>query len=468
MKNIKIHPRIINIIAELYQGDRTNLILNGVTRGIVEIGSGIKQGCNLSALLFVVLMNCIIEKILGIGCGFEDENFVIPALCYMDDALLLAQSREKAIQLLRVFRETSSNCGLELNPKKCKIMVVNDKKKEPPINEMEHVNQFVYLGIKINQGMKWYREQIKDMVKKAERMVNMLYSVMGRSCNRLLIGKTYWKGMALPNFMYGQEVITFTKSTLDQFQIVENRAYRMILQLPRYTPVEFLRGEIGATTFKYRDIKNKLLYLQSILKSENNKLLKKMVIEDMEEEGTIWIKTVKSYLNNMALRTDDLLIMTANQLRSVIDKKDSSEWREAMIEKSSLNIYRKFKTEIEEVKYFRNGFKWELMINARANTLKLGWRDWGLEEEKICKMCRGGIEDLRHFLLECPKLEPIRNKYLELQRPRMEDELDIIGIILLLKGKPNYLQTQKYLDMIWDIWRQRTKICEQLENNTDS
>ena len=35
---------------------------------------------------------------------------------------------------------------------------------------------------------------------------------------------------------------------IDQMQRVENKAYRTILNLPLYTAVEFLRGEIGSSS----------------------------------------------------------------------------------------------------------------------------------------------------------------------------------------------------------------------------
>lgn len=69
------------------------------------------------------------------------------------------------------------------------------------------------------------------MIDKANKMSNVLYSVLGRSCNRMLIGKTFWKGMALPYFLYGQEAILYNKGQIQKLQLTENKAFRTILQV---------------------------------------------------------------------------------------------------------------------------------------------------------------------------------------------------------------------------------------------
>ena len=69
----------------------------------------------------------------------------------------------------------------------------------------------------------------------------MIMSVIGRSANKILIGKTYWKSVALPEIMYGAEILSYTKSELGDIQRAENYAYRQMLGAPRYTPVCTLR-----------------------------------------------------------------------------------------------------------------------------------------------------------------------------------------------------------------------------------
>ena len=52
LKQMKIHPNIIEIVFKVYHKDKTNLILNGKNYAEMDISNGIRQGCNCSALIF--------------------------------------------------------------------------------------------------------------------------------------------------------------------------------------------------------------------------------------------------------------------------------------------------------------------------------------------------------------------------------------------------------------------------------
>ena len=52
------------------------------------------------------------------------------------------------------------------------------------------------------------------------------FTVLGNAVNCLLIGKTFWKGIILPNIQYGDDIIPFNVSELDKIQSIENKAYR--------------------------------------------------------------------------------------------------------------------------------------------------------------------------------------------------------------------------------------------------
>ena len=66
------------------------------------------------------------------------------------------------------------------------------------------------------------------------------------------------------------------------------------------------------------------------------------------------------------------------------------------------------------------------MMQARSNTLDLGWRNRNSNSDKICKLCNLEIETLTHFLLNCHKLHDIRNSYAPLQLPQPEGNLELL------------------------------------------
>lgn len=53
--------------------------------------------------------------------------------------------------------------------------------------------------------------------------------MVAKSYPKVVIGKTYWKSIALPAILYGKNLSDFTKEELMKLQRVENRAYRQII-----------------------------------------------------------------------------------------------------------------------------------------------------------------------------------------------------------------------------------------------
>ena len=126
----------------------------------------------------------------------------------------------------------------------------------------------------------------------------------------MLIGKTFWKGAVLPNILYGSDVINYNASELSNIQVIENKAYRLILQVPHCTANSFLRGEIGASSSKARDMKNKILFLRHCYQPNTNSLLREIITKDFERELTPFIKTVKGYLKELKLLISDVLFLS--------------------------------------------------------------------------------------------------------------------------------------------------------------
>ena len=56
------------------------------------------------------------------------------------------------------------------------------------------------------------------IIEKAKRMANLIYSVVAKSCAKLMIGKVYWKSIVLPMILYGENIIDFTNQKIQQLQ----------------------------------------------------------------------------------------------------------------------------------------------------------------------------------------------------------------------------------------------------------
>ena len=80
LQEYRVDPMIVNLIKQIYTNDSTTLYLNTQKVIDIEITSGIRQGCNMSALLFILVTYKIIEDIDKFNKGYNDEQFKILSL----------------------------------------------------------------------------------------------------------------------------------------------------------------------------------------------------------------------------------------------------------------------------------------------------------------------------------------------------------------------------------------------------
>ena len=472
LQEYKIHPKLINLIANIYSCDSTRLYLENQFLAEIEISSGIRQGCNLSGLLFIMVTYKIIEKIDELKLGFSNDNLKIGSLFYMDDALLMANSPKEAYTIINKIGFISSKYGLELNKGKCQIMIYNKKSDINYLCEnredgrkifegIELVDKLKYSGVLIDDKRGLFKSQKERIFNEAIKFRNQLFSVLGNCCNRLLFGKTYWKGLILPNLLYGNDVITFNKNELERLQKHDNAAYRIMLQLPIYTARSFLRGEVGASSAIARDMKSKIAFLIHV-KNNGNEILKHIIEEELVTPKMKWTKKVREYLNILDMNSNQITGISPEELKTIINEFDTKEWKAEMEERVTLQYYKSGKIMIKEEKWFKNGLRYNTMMKARSNTLQLRWRERN-NEDKICLLCRKEEETLEHFLLNCKELQKYRDQCILLQLPRNNQAEDKLINKMILLEEDEVHNKNIFITILSKMYNVRNQIVKNLK-----
>ena len=81
------------------------------------------------------------------------------------------------------------------------------------------------MGVIINDKKNCFKVNKEKAYNNSIKFTNQLYSILGTSCNRMLIGKTFYKGLVLPNIIYASDVILYSKHELNELQKTDNKAY---------------------------------------------------------------------------------------------------------------------------------------------------------------------------------------------------------------------------------------------------
>ena len=94
---------------------------------------------------------------------------------------------------------------------------------------MKVVSSIRYLGTDVGDSRLCFGEFQKGKIMLAEKMANLTFSIIARSCNKMVIGKTYWKSVVQPRVLSATAVMVWMGGEVERMQRVENKVWRQIL-----------------------------------------------------------------------------------------------------------------------------------------------------------------------------------------------------------------------------------------------
>ena len=143
---------------------------------------GIRQGENLSPLLFSIFLNDV-EQFLcdkncnGVNISYEMDDIVIflklLILLYADDTVLMTENHKDMQTLLNFFSDYCNEWKLKINVEKTKSMIIGKcrNKLNFILNDsvIENVTFYKYLGVFFHKNGKftYYMKQLVQIAKKA-------------------------------------------------------------------------------------------------------------------------------------------------------------------------------------------------------------------------------------------------------------------------------------------------------------
>ena len=230
-----INGKFFRIIYEMYQGLKSIILVNNKQSALFPCNIGIRQGENLSPILFSLYLNDIEDYLTNHGCQgvapmSDNQNspldIVLHMFCllYADDTALLSTSANDLQHTLNIFYQYSLKWKFKINCSKTKILIFNgttrDYKHIFKIGNtvLENVKEYKYLGIiftKLN-NFRITKTKLSQQATKA------MYFVLSKAKDNHLSTECKLKmfdSIVLPILLYGCEVWGYEK--IDIFNSVQ-------------------------------------------------------------------------------------------------------------------------------------------------------------------------------------------------------------------------------------------------------
>ncbi|MCG8075583.1 MAG: reverse transcriptase family protein [Candidatus Thiodiazotropha taylori] len=161
-----INGKFFQIVHNMYNGIKSSVSVNGQDSPFFTCNCGVRQGENLSPVLFAIYLNdletCLLHKNLSgitidVSDGDVDLYLKLFTLLYADDTVLMANDPLDLQNCLDAFAEYCQKWKLTINIEKTKIVIFGTRRKSRlnfKIGEdtIEITNSYKYLGVLFSQS----------------------------------------------------------------------------------------------------------------------------------------------------------------------------------------------------------------------------------------------------------------------------------------------------------------------------
>ena len=280
-----INGKMFRTIYNLYQNIKSCVIYSGKQSNFFNSYCGVRQGENLSPVLFSLFLNDLEEFLdtrhrSGINFNITDNEInvylKILVLLYADDTVIFGTDAESFQHNLDMFYEYCQLWKLNVNYNKTKIMVFrlrNTQNLELKLGEyvISICDEFKYLGVIFSKSRSFLKA-IKHNVDHAKKAMHLLYKRIRNLHIPIDLQIELFNHTIMPILLYGCEVWGFQNIKL--IENVQNQFLRSITKLRKSTPLYIIYAELGITPIEIH-VKSRMIgFWLSIINSENSKFSK--------------------------------------------------------------------------------------------------------------------------------------------------------------------------------------------------
>ena len=256
--------KMINVVRNMYANAKSCVMVNNDISEMFKVEVGVRQGENLSPVLFSLYLNdmntylkdkmnglkTISDELVNCNMNFEEIDVFLKLfiLLYADDTIIFAENAKDLQKGLSCVKDYCDKWKLKLNAAKCKIVIFSRGlvRNYPEFyigtDIIEVVREFTYLGITLNYNNRFNVAQ-KDLFQRASRA---MFALIKKSKNLHLpfdVILDLFDKTVVPVLIYGCEIWGF--QTLEVIEKLQLKFYKYILLLRKSTPSQMVYGETG-------------------------------------------------------------------------------------------------------------------------------------------------------------------------------------------------------------------------------
>ena len=237
LQRLGVPSHMCSVIRDLVSNPLFEVIMDDHVSGCKEQRSGIRQGCTLSPLLFILLQTVLFHDV-QVAYLNKHPLSVTPQIPFFDvefadDTVLIARTQQHMQDLLWFVQDEASKYNLLLNTDKTKLILYNSEATVAfrDGNLVPQVSSIVYLGGLIDQTGKPAPE-VRRRLGEAKQVFQKLKRVWRHA--RLSTRKKIriYKACVVSKLLYNLSTLWLTDSQMNQIDSFHYRCLRAISNIP--------------------------------------------------------------------------------------------------------------------------------------------------------------------------------------------------------------------------------------------
>ena len=475
LKN-NISPNFVKLVMSMYSNLHACIQLPEGLSESFESLVGLKQGCNMSPLLFNIFINDFVDLL---NTNSTDapylDNLQVSCLLYADDLVLLSESQDGLQEAINTLHNFTSKWFLEVNLIKTKCLVFSKRKVRdyPSLylgnKELDNCDEYCYLGVIFsNSGS--MRQAFKLLHDKAlGAMFSIIRNVNRHYACRVDILLELFEKMVLPIALYNCEVwgTSFLPINVKNNAFFDSNCYskhimeklqtkfmKMILGVNQNTSNLMTLSEVGQYPIILKVFKHMIKFLVHLSHS-SSKLLGaalKTNIELTTDNFNSWFRYLERILKfcnlDYLLYTNDgyEISLQINKLDKTLRDLFIGQWEHelAVLRNNNTSKYGLFLD-------INNGFKLsdyltklkipkyrialsKIRLSSHILPIETGRYEQVPRNARYCPFGCSSIGDEQHYLFTCdhPFIKDIREPYISKLRDKgfMVGDMPLVDLLI--------------------------------------
>ncbi|KAH6926037.1 hypothetical protein HPB50_013032 [Hyalomma asiaticum] len=419
----------VGLIRRLYKDNSAIACFDGAQSRPVMVTRGLKQGCPLSPLLYMIYVSGLEQTLLASSIGFSFTHLYggmpvtwkLPGLVYADDLVLLAESPTDLQQLVTLAATHLYHLDLTFNAKKSAALQLSGSRPGADIylprgDQIQWDTEYRYLGVILSTSGDLLGVHEDNLRRSSQRAANVLRRKSLWGCNRFLLTRDLWKAVHVPGLTFANAVLCLNATTRQWLERGQREVGRMALGCHGRVAIEAIQGDLGWSTFEARGARSKATYEGRLRLMDDERWPRRLFrYASLTGTQTQWCRRLGNLKRKFGMSAkpvvEDRMHKWAHAVKTPVCEEETEQWRRAMESKSTLLTYRTHKADIGTEPLYDNSGGSALFFEARAGALRtLTYRrrfDSSADVDRaIWRICGVEEETTEHLVLHCAGLRP--------------------------------------------------------------